>query len=49
MRMFAGFGTADDTNARFKELLRDGGTGLSIAFDLPTLMGRDSDDPPGLG
>ena len=43
MRMFAGFGTADDTNARFKELLRSGGTGLSTAFDMPTLMGRDSD------
>src|SRR6267154_1976008 len=45
MRMFAGFGTADDTNARFKELLRSGGDGLSTAFDLPTLLGRDSDDP----
>ncbi len=45
MRMFAGFGTADDTNARFKELLRAGGTGLSTAFDMPTLMGRDSDSP----
>ncbi len=43
MRMFAGFGTAEDTNARFKELLRAGGTGLSTAFDMPTLMGRDSD------
>src|ERR1700751_4829006 len=43
MRMFAGFGTAEDTNVRFKELLRAGGTGLSTAFDLPTLMGRDSD------
>ncbi len=42
MRMFAGFGTAEDTNARFKELLRNGGTGLSTAFDMPTLMGRDS-------
>ncbi|HEX2851424.1 MAG TPA: methylmalonyl-CoA mutase family protein [Acidimicrobiales bacterium] len=49
MRMFAGFGTADDTNARFKEILRSGGTGLSTAFDLPTLMGRDSDDPRSLG
>jgi methylmalonyl-CoA mutase N-terminal domain/subunit len=49
MRMFAGFGTAEDTNARFKELLRSGGTGLSTAFDLPTLMGRDSDDPMSLG
>src|SRR5215471_13287076 len=45
MRMFAGFGTADDTNARFRELLAAGGDGLSTAFDLPTLMGRDSDDP----
>jgi methylmalonyl-CoA mutase N-terminal domain/subunit len=49
MRMFAGFGTAEDTNARFKELLRAGGTGLSTAFDLPTLMGRDSDDALALG
>jgi methylmalonyl-CoA mutase N-terminal domain/subunit len=45
MRMFAGFGTAEDTNARFIEIMRAGGTGLSTAFDLPTLMGRDSDDP----
>src|SRR5687767_7302339 len=45
MRMFAGFGTAEDTNARFLEIMRAGGTGLSTAFDLPTLMGRDSDDP----
>src|SRR3954454_2022928 len=49
MRMFAGFGTADDTNARFKEILRSGGDGLSTAFDLPTLMGRDSDDALALG
>ncbi len=49
MRMFAGYGTAEDTNARFHELLRAGGTGLSTAFDLPTLMGRDSDDPLALG
>jgi methylmalonyl-CoA mutase N-terminal domain/subunit len=49
MRMFAGFGTAEDTNARFKEILRSGGDGLSTAFDLPTLMGRDSDDPHSLG
>jgi len=49
MRMFAGFGTAEDTNARFKQLLRSGGTGLSTAFDLPTLMGTDSDDPLALG
>jgi methylmalonyl-CoA mutase N-terminal domain/subunit len=45
MRMFAGFGTAEETNVRFKEILRGGGTGLSTAFDLVTLMGRDSDDP----
>ena len=45
MRMFAGFGTAVDTNERFRDLLANGGDGLSVAFDLPTLMGRDSDDP----
>ncbi len=45
MRMFAGFGTAEDTNGRFREILAAGGDGLSTAFDLPTLMGRDSDDP----
>lgn len=44
MRMFAGMGTAEDTNERFKYLLSQGQTGLSTAFDLPTLMGRDSDD-----
>jgi len=49
MRMFAGFGTAEDTNARFHEILRAGGDGLSTAFDLPTLMGRDSDDPLSAG
>ena len=49
MRMFAGFGTAIETNARFKHILRQGGDGLSTAFDLPTLMGRDSDDPAALG
>jgi len=49
MRLFAGFGTAEDTNFRFKEILRAGGDGLSTAFDLPTLMGRDSDDPHALG
>ncbi|MBA2327526.1 MAG: methylmalonyl-CoA mutase [Actinobacteria bacterium] len=49
MRMFAGFGTALDTNARFRDLLAAGGDGLSTAFDLPTLMGRDSDDPLALG
>jgi len=45
MRMFAGFGTAVDTNQRFHDILGAGGDGLSTAFDLPTLMGRDSDDP----
>ncbi|MFQ5708804.1 MAG: methylmalonyl-CoA mutase [bacterium] len=45
MRQFAGFGTARDTNQRFKYLLEQGQTGLSVAFDLPTLMGVDSDDP----
>lgn len=49
MRMFAGFGTAEDTNGRFKEILRNGGTGLSTAFDMPTLMGRDSDHEWALG
>jgi methylmalonyl-CoA mutase N-terminal domain/subunit len=43
MRQFAGFGTAEDTNARFRYLLAEGQTGLSVAFDLPTLMGYDSD------
>jgi methylmalonyl-CoA mutase, N-terminal domain len=49
MRMFAGFGIAPDTNRRFHELLEAGGDGLSTAFDLPTLMGRDSDDELALG
>jgi methylmalonyl-CoA mutase, N-terminal domain len=49
MRQFAGFGTPEDTNARYKELLRNGGTGLSVAFDLPTLMGRDPDHELSLG
>jgi methylmalonyl-CoA mutase, N-terminal domain len=49
MRMFAGFGTADDTNWRFKEIIRSGGDGLSTAFDMPTLLGLDSDDPMSLG
>ncbi|MGB5053355.1 MAG: methylmalonyl-CoA mutase family protein, partial [Nitrospirales bacterium] len=49
MRQFAGFGTAHDTNARFKYLLDQGQTGLSVAFDMPTLMGLDSDDPQALG
>src|ERR1700726_2778217 len=45
MRQFAGFGTAEDTNARFRYLLSQGQTGLSVAFDLPALMGYDSDHP----
>lgn len=49
MRMFAGFGTAEETNQRFKYLLEKGQTGLSIAFDLPTLMGYDTDAPEALG
>jgi len=49
MRMFAGFGTAEETNARFKYLLDQGQTGLSIAFDLPTLMGFDTDAPDAIG
>jgi len=48
-RMFAGFGTAEETNARFKYLLDKGQTGLSVAFDLPTLMGYDTDAPEALG
>jgi methylmalonyl-CoA mutase, N-terminal domain len=49
MRMFAGFGTPAQTNARFKYLLAEGQTGLSTAFDFPTLMGYDSDSPRALG
>ena len=49
MRQFAGFGTPEDTNARFKYLLANGQTGLSVAFDLPTLMGYDSDDEMSVG
>jgi methylmalonyl-CoA mutase, N-terminal domain len=49
MRMFAGFGTADDTNQRFKEIIKSGGDGLSTAFDMPTLLGLDSDDEMSLG
>lgn len=45
MRQFSGFGTAEETNERYKFLLEQGSDGLSVAFDLPTLMGRDSDDP----
>jgi methylmalonyl-CoA mutase N-terminal domain/subunit len=49
MRMFAGFGTAEDTNTRFKKLIEAGGTGLSIAYDMPTLYGYDHDDPHAAG
>jgi methylmalonyl-CoA mutase, N-terminal domain len=49
MRQFAGFGTPEDTNERYKTLLGAGGTGLSVAFDLPTLMGRDPDHELSLG
>src|SRR5437773_1911712 len=45
MRQFAGYGSAEETNARYKCLLKQGQGGLSVAFDMPTLMGRDSDDP----
>src|SRR5262249_18523968 len=45
MRQFAGFSTPEDTNARFKYLLEQGQTGLSVAYDLPTLMGYDADSP----
>lgn len=49
IRQFSGFGNAVQTNERYKLLLRSGGGGLSVAFDMPTLMGRDSDDPRSLG
>ncbi len=49
MRQFAGFGTPEDTNRRYRDLLAAGATGLSVAFDLPTLMGRDPDHPLSLG
>ena len=49
MRQFAGFGTPEETNQRYKQLLKAGGTGLSVAFDLPTLMGRDPDHELSLG
>ncbi|MCZ2822132.1 methylmalonyl-CoA mutase family protein [Modestobacter sp. VKM Ac-2977] len=49
IRQFAGFGNARQTNERFRSLLTEGGGGLSVAFDMPTLMGRDSDDPLALG
>jgi methylmalonyl-CoA mutase, N-terminal domain len=49
IRQFSGFGNARQTNERYKMLLGAGGTGLSVAFDMPTLMGRDSDDPQAAG
>jgi len=49
IRQFAGFGSAQQTNERYKRILGAGGSGLSVAFDMPTLMGRDSDDPAALG
>ena len=49
MRQFAGFGSPEETNQRYKDLIAAGGTGLSVAFDLPTLMGRDPDHPLSLG
>ncbi|HEU0133079.1 MAG TPA: methylmalonyl-CoA mutase family protein [Mycobacteriales bacterium] len=49
IRQFAGFGNAKQTNERYKMILAEGGGGLSVAFDMPTLMGRDSDDPRSLG
>jgi len=49
MRMFAGFGAAEDTNARFRSLLAAGQTGLSIAYDMPTLYGYDTDHPEAEG
>ena len=49
MRMFAGFGSAEETNERYRYLLEQGNMGLSVAFDLPTLMGYDTDAPEALG
>jgi methylmalonyl-CoA mutase N-terminal domain/subunit len=49
IRQFAGFGNAEQTNERYKMILANGGGGLSVAFDMPTLMGRDSDEPQSLG
>ncbi len=51
IRQFAGFGNAAQTNQRYRQILRNGGGGLSVAFDMPTLMGRDSDESaqPGRG
>lgn len=49
MRQYAGFGTAEESNKRYRDLIANGGTGLSVAFDLPTQMGLDSDDPKAKG
>lgn len=49
MRQYAGFGTAQESNKRYRDLIANGGTGLSVAFDLPTQMGLDSDDPKSRG
>jgi methylmalonyl-CoA mutase, N-terminal domain len=49
IRQFAGFGNAEQTNERYHDLLAAGQHGLSVAFDMPTLMGRDSDEPPAEG
>src|SRR3954454_7277022 len=49
IRQFSGFGNAQQTNERYKMLLAEGGGGVSVAFDMPTLMGRDSDEPRSLG
>ena len=49
MRQFAGFGIAEESNKRYRYLLKQGNTGLSVAFDMPTLMGYDSDDPRSRG
>src|SRR3990170_1642085 len=49
MRQFAGYGSPEDTNRRYHFLLEQGQTGLSVAFDMPTLMGRDADDPMSVG
>src|SRR3954464_6736599 len=49
IRQFAGFGNAQQTNERYQSIMANGGHGLSVAFDMPTLMGRDSDDPRSLG
>lgn len=49
MRQFAGFGAAEESNRRYRYLLKQGNTGLSVAFDMPTLMGYDSDDPRSRG